>query len=73
MEILDELAAKAPFGDGRVTLGFAFDHLYLPKEVLAGIYAHVKSLGIKVNTTHYVRNAITGESCSEFIFLISPC
>ncbi|KAH6711853.1 hypothetical protein BKA61DRAFT_97266 [Leptodontidium sp. MPI-SDFR-AT-0119] len=63
IDLLDELAAKAPFGDdGKVSLGFAFDDLYLPKEVLAGIYGRVKSLGIKVNTTHYVRNALTGFS-----------
>ncbi|PVH72717.1 Metallo-dependent hydrolase [Cadophora sp. DSE1049] len=60
--LLDELAAKSPFGDGRVSLGFAFDDLYLPKDVLAEIYGHVKSLGISVNTVHYVRNAITGTS-----------
>ncbi|KAG4429136.1 hypothetical protein IFR05_015379 [Cadophora sp. M221] len=63
LELLDELADKAPFGnDGRVSLGFAFDNLYLPKEVLAGIYGRVKSLGIKVNTTHYGRSPITGFS-----------
>ncbi|KAH7318957.1 hypothetical protein BKA65DRAFT_556389 [Rhexocercosporidium sp. MPI-PUGE-AT-0058] len=56
---------SAPFADGRVSLGFAFDDFYLPKEVLAGIYEHVKSLGINVSTMHYVRNVITGEDVSE--------
>lgn len=58
LEVLDELAARSPFGNGRVSLGFAFDDLYLPKDVLAGIYGHVRSLGIIVNTVHYVRSAM---------------
>ncbi|KAG4424196.1 hypothetical protein IFR04_002600 [Cadophora malorum] len=58
LEVLDELAARSPFGNGRVSLGFAFDDLYLPKDVLAGIYGHVRSLGITVNTVHYVRSAM---------------
>lgn len=56
---LDELAANGPFGNGRVSIGFAFDNLFLPKDELVDIFEHVKALGIKVITTHYVRNTIS--------------
>lgn len=60
MSTLESLAAKAPFGDGRVTLGFAFDGFFLPKEVIVSLFKKVKALGIKTWTTHYGQNAIQG-------------
>jgi len=57
---LDSLAAKAPFGDGRVQLGFAFDGFFLPKEAVVSLFDKVKALGIKLITLHYGRNAIQG-------------
>ena len=58
MAHLDALASKAPFGDGRVSLGFAFDGFFLPKEVVIPLFDKVKSLGIKVITTHYGRSVL---------------
>jgi hypothetical protein len=58
---LESLAAKAPFGNGRVSLGFAFDGFFLPKEVIVPLFQKIKSLGIKIWTTHYGRNAIQGK------------
>lgn len=55
MKTFDELAAKAPFNNGRVQLGLGFDALFLPKEMVIGIFEHVKSLGVKLITTHYAR------------------
>ena len=60
MDAMEALAAKAPFGDGRVTLGFAFDGFFLPREVIVPLFEKVKSLGINTWTTHYGRNAIQG-------------
>jgi hypothetical protein len=65
MATLSELASKAPFGDGRVSLGFGFDFMFLPKEVVQGIFKQVESLGIKLKTIHYGRNAIFGRSNSS--------
>jgi hypothetical protein len=60
MSTLESLAAKAPFGNGRVSLGFAFDGFFLPKEAIVPLFEKVKSLGIKTWTTHYGRNAFQG-------------
>ena len=51
-ETLENLAAAAPFGDGRVHLGFAFDGYFLPKEFVIDIITKVKNLGIKTITSH---------------------
>ena len=64
MSTLEQLAANGPFANGRVQLGFAFDGLFLPKEVVVPLFKKVKSLGIKVITTHYCRNAV---SCTYFL------
>lgn len=63
MNTLVELAKNAPFGDGRVSLGFAFDGLFLPKEIVVDLFNKVKSLGIKLITIHYAPNAVFGMSC----------
>jgi cytosine/adenosine deaminase-related metal-dependent hydrolase len=60
MKQLEELAAQQPFGDGRVYLGWAFDLLFLPKEIVVPMYEQVRQLGIKLITTHVVKNAIFG-------------
>ena len=63
LSTLDSLAAKAPFGDGRVQLGFAFDGFgWLPKEAVVPLLDTVKALGIKVVTTHWLRNVLQGIS-----------
>lgn len=60
MEQLAELAAKQPFGDGRVYLGWAFDSLFLPKEMVVSMYEQVRKMGIKLITTHVAKNAVFG-------------
>jgi hypothetical protein len=59
---LESLASKAPFGDGLVQLGLAFDGFFLPKEVVVALFQKVKALGIKLITSHYGRGVITGTS-----------
>ncbi|KAM0545325.1 hypothetical protein ACHAPJ_011397 [Fusarium lateritium] len=54
-EQLETLCEASPFGDGLVTMGFAFDFFFLPKEVVVDIYSKVRALGVKTITTHYVR------------------
>lgn len=53
---LDNLAAAAPWGDGRIQLGLAFDGFFLPKEVVVALYERARKAGIKLITTHYVNN-----------------
>jgi len=61
MELFDDLATKAPFGQaGQVTLGFAFDGWVLPKEVIMPLIAKVKGAGVEVITTHAGRDALHG-------------
>ncbi|KAJ7311703.1 hypothetical protein DFH08DRAFT_918078 [Mycena albidolilacea] len=55
---LAELAEKQPFGDGRVSLGFAFEGSFLPKDVVIGNFEKVRRLGIKLITSHYTRNPV---------------
>lgn len=62
METLGELASKAPFGNGRVSLGFAFDGWFLPKEMIMDVFENVKKMGIKLITTHYVRGVLSGKA-----------
>ncbi|KIX09125.1 uncharacterized protein Z518_00203 [Rhinocladiella mackenziei CBS 650.93] len=52
MDALERLSQQAPFGDGRVTLGVAFDGWFLPKEVLQPMFENIKKMGIKHITTH---------------------
>ncbi|RAL08716.1 Metallo-dependent hydrolase [Aspergillus homomorphus CBS 101889] len=54
VEQLEELATAAPFGDGRVHIGLAFDGLFLPKEVVVALYDRARKAGVKTITTHYV-------------------
>lgn len=60
MDTFDALGSTAPFGNGRVTLGFAFDGWFMPKEAMLPIFDKVKEYNIKTITTHYVRGAIQG-------------
>ncbi|KAF5668338.1 5-methylthioadenosine s-adenosylhomocysteine deaminase [Fusarium circinatum] len=54
LEQLTSLCKAGPFADGRVTMGFAFDSFYLPKDVVVNIFNQVRGLGIKTITSHYV-------------------
>ncbi|KAL3421764.1 hypothetical protein PVAG01_05920 [Phlyctema vagabunda] len=60
LETLQDLAAKGPFSDGRVQLGFGFDAWYLPREMVVDLFQKVKGLGIKLVTCHSVRSIVTG-------------
>lgn len=57
---LADLAANQPFGNGRVRLGVAFDAWYLPKDDVISLFENARGLGVKLFTTHYVRNPIFG-------------
>ncbi|GAT22114.1 5-methylthioadenosine/S-adenosylhomocysteine deaminase n1 [Aspergillus luchuensis] len=52
---LSDLAAAAPYGDGRVEIGLGFDGVMLPKDVVVSLYDRARKAGTKVITTHYVR------------------
>lgn len=53
-ETFDKLAQGAPFGDGRVQLGFALDLFFLPKEMILNIFDRVTKAGVKTITAHYL-------------------
>ena len=52
LETLKELSQSAPFGDGRVILGLAFDLWFLPKEILVPLFEQIRSFGVDRITTH---------------------
>ena len=52
VDALKELAPKAPFGDGRVTLGIAYDGWFMPNEVITDLFKVIRELGIKHLTSH---------------------
>ncbi|KAK1247436.1 hypothetical protein MKX07_002345 [Trichoderma sp. CBMAI-0711] len=56
-----ELIKNGPYGNGRVSIGLAFDALFLPKETVTDLYQKCRRAGAKVFTTHYVRGAIFGQ------------
>ncbi|KAI8649654.1 Amidohydro-rel domain-containing protein [Fusarium keratoplasticum] len=60
MENLEDLAQRAPFGHGRVTMGLAFDQWFLPPSVIQDVFQRAKEAGIKLATTHAIRNAQIG-------------
>ncbi|KAB8236284.1 uncharacterized protein BDW43DRAFT_252000 [Aspergillus alliaceus] len=61
METFDQLAILNPFGpSGRVRLGFAFDGLYLPGEVLKEVYGRVRHAGAQLITSHSVYGVAFG-------------
>ena len=52
----DEVAAQSPWGNGRVTLGLAFDGFrFLPKGPLNSIMAKLKENRVQLITHHYSR------------------
>ncbi|KAF5706686.1 5-methylthioadenosine s-adenosylhomocysteine deaminase [Fusarium mundagurra] len=65
-EQLTSLCKAGPFANGRVTMGFAFDSFYLPKDVVVGIFNQVRGLGIKTITSHYVPSLLRKFTCTSF-------
>ncbi|CVK85967.1 related to cytosine deaminase and related metal-dependent hydrolases [Fusarium mangiferae] len=61
-EQLTSLCKNGPFSNGRVTMGFAFDSFYLPKDVVVNIFNQVRGLGIKTITSHYVPSLLPGST-----------
>ena len=59
LETLSDFGNSAPFGDGRVQLGLAFDGFTLPKEQVVSLYKLARKIGVKVITTHYVRTVFS--------------
>lgn len=53
VDTLEKLSREVPFGNGRVTLGVAFDGWFLPKEVLVPLFDKIQKMGIKHITTHH--------------------
>ena len=65
MDTFDKLAAANPLGDGRVMLGFAFDGLFLPKEVLQPMFKKVADAGAQVYTVHDTVGPMGGNAPSK--------
>ncbi|KAF5972892.1 5-methylthioadenosine s-adenosylhomocysteine deaminase [Fusarium coicis] len=59
---LTSMCKAGPFANGRVTMGFAFDSFYLPKDVVINIFNQVRGLGIKTITSHYVPSLLPGST-----------
>ncbi|KAL7926141.1 hypothetical protein ACQKWADRAFT_281869 [Trichoderma austrokoningii] len=59
---VEELIKAGPYGNGRVSVGLAFDALFLPTEIVADLYKRVRQAGAKVITTHYVRGVVLGQN-----------
>ncbi|GKU07411.1 5-methylthioadenosine s-adenosylhomocysteine deaminase [Fusarium langsethiae] len=56
LEELTMLGTQAPFGDGRVNMGLAFDLWFLPSQVVQELFQTARKAGINLATTHAVRN-----------------
>jgi hypothetical protein len=66
MSTLVELASKAPFGNGRVQLGIAFDGWFLPQEMVVDFVTKARSLGVKPITSHSGQGAVFGFTPQSF-------
>ncbi|CVK97581.1 related to cytosine deaminase and related metal-dependent hydrolases [Fusarium mangiferae] len=60
MDEIQELGKKAPFGDGRVTMGLAFDLWFLPEQVVKDLFDRAREVGVELATTHAVSNPQMG-------------
>ena len=59
----DELAAAAPWADGRITLGFAFDGFrFIPQDSLKNLMEKLSQNKVQLITHHYSRTAEQGSS-----------
>lgn len=68
LDTIADLAKKAPFGDGRVQLGFGMDEFVYSKEKTVAIFEKVKSLGVKVITSHYCRSVAQSKRLTILYF-----
>jgi hypothetical protein len=66
MSTLVDLASKAPFGNRRVQLGIAFDGWFLPQEMVVDFVKKVRSLSVKLITTHSGQGAVFGSITQPF-------
>ena len=66
MDTFIELADQAPFGDGRVTLGFAWDLWFLPKEQIQKVFTKVEEKGIRTLTFHHSHHASIFKLLEDF-------
>ncbi|KAF4985778.1 hypothetical protein FGRMN_11103 [Fusarium graminum] len=56
LQEIQDLGHQAPFGEGRVTMGLAFDLWFLPEQVVQEVFQRARDSGIELATTHAVRN-----------------
>ncbi|KAL7949487.1 Metallo-dependent hydrolase [Trichoderma barbatum] len=61
VEQVEKLIKDGPYGDGRVSVGLAFDALFLPKDIVTDLYQRCRQAGAKVITTHYCRGPVFGQ------------
>ncbi|KAK0618687.1 5-methylthioadenosine/S-adenosylhomocysteine deaminase [Lasiodiplodia hormozganensis] len=47
-----QLAAEVRNGNGRVTMGYAMDNIFLPQDILTAHYRAIRAAGAKLITTH---------------------
>ncbi|KAJ5668485.1 uncharacterized protein N7477_007055, partial [Penicillium maclennaniae] len=67
IDSLRYLGANAPFGDGRIHLGLAFDGFMLSKGRVVSLYAEARRLGVKLITTHYVKGLFNDDSVVDIL------
>ncbi|CRG90207.1 5-methylthioadenosine/S-adenosylhomocysteinedeaminase [Talaromyces islandicus] len=67
LEHMRDLGAAAPFGNGRVQLGLAFDGFMLPKEQVVSLYNQARSIGVQVITSHFVPGYFDNSSLVEIL------
>ncbi|KAF5625607.1 cytosine deaminase [Fusarium sp. NRRL 52700] len=60
MDEIQESGKKGPFGDGRVTVGLAFDLWFLPEQVIKNLFERAREAGVELATTHAVSNPQMG-------------
>jgi hypothetical protein len=73
IDTLEELSKEAPFGNGRVMLGLAFDLWYYPKEVIVPLFERIKKMELKIWTVHYASLAALGMSLVNLRGSSWPC
>ncbi|KAF4446652.1 hypothetical protein F53441_9693 [Fusarium austroafricanum] len=60
MDEVRDLGKKGSFGEGRVTMGLAFDLWFLPEPVIQDLFKTAREAGFQLATTHAVSNPVMG-------------
>lgn len=71
-EQIERLMKAPPLGEGRIKLAFGFDWYFLPKEAIVDLFHRIRSMGIKLITSHYTNTPVFGKHLPDPMETLLP-